>query len=218
MKKEENKTTKKILSLIRRTKKEKKKKKKLEEKDIKKYSMIQLDHVISKIKEQEFKYIVISVLLILMIVLTVCYIVFSSIQTSVYDSTIRSGKLLINYEEKDGNLGNIVNLTGLNNKDAAQDYVFSITNTSKEDKEYVIKITEDLEMIRVDGCIGGLINRDKIKYSYNDEEFTLPEEEIILTDVLNAGSSAYYKLKIWVDDDSFTINNHYHARISVSEK
>lgn len=220
MKREENKTTKKILSLIRKTKREKSKKQKIEtltEKDIKKYSMIQLDHVISKIKEQEFKYIVLSVLLILILVLTVCYIVFSSIQTSVYDSTIRSGKLLINYEEKDGNLGNIVNLTGINNKDNSEEYILSITNTSNIDKEYIVKIVEDIDMIKIDGCVGGLINRDKIKYSYSDEEFSLTDDEIIISDNLSAGSSAYYRLKLWVDDD-LDQNNHYHARISVSER
>ena len=218
MKKEENKTTKKILSLIRKTKKEKKRKNKLEEKDIKKYSMTQLDHVISKIKEQEFKYIVLSVSLILILVLTICYIIFSSIQTSVYDDTIRSGKLLINYAEKEGNIGNIIYITGLNNNSNPQEYTLSITNTSNEKKTFIIRIKDDDEMIDVDGCRNNSIPRDKIKYSYDDTELILTDDETVVSEELLPGGSAYYKFKIWVEDPNLNIDNHYHAKFSVSEK
>lgn len=204
--------------------KEKMKRKKLTQKDIKKYSNTQLDHVIERIKEQESKFTAILVTIILVSSLIAFYSIFSSVQDSKYDYVIKSNNLTITYKKKDNTMGNIisfVNNKALNDSDGlkSEDYKVFINNTSDRSVVYTISIVDDDDMIKYDGCSDKTISRNHIKYTINDNGvLSLGSDDVIYSSILKANSKIEYSLRFWINED-FTeaINSHYHGKIVVSE-
>lgn len=200
------------------------KRKKLTQKDIKKYSNTQLDHVIERIKEQESKFTVILVTIILISSLIAFYSIFSSVQDSKYEYVIKSNNLTIMYKKKDNNMGNIISFVdkeALGNSDGlkSDDYKIFISNTSDRSAVYTISVVDDDDMIKYDGCSNKIISRNHIKYSINDSEvLSLGSDDVIYSSLLKANSKIEYSLRFWIDEDfAEAINSHYHGKIVVSE-
>lgn len=200
------------------------KRKKLTQKDIKKYSNTQLDHVIERIKEQESKFTVILVTIILISSLIAFYSIFSSVQDSKYEYVIKSNNLTIMYKKKDNNMGNIISFVdkeALGNSDGlkSDDYKIFISNTSDRSVVYTISVVDDDDMIKYDGCSNKIISRNYIKYSINDSEvLSLGSDDVIYSSILKANSKIEYSLRFWIDEDfAEAINSHYHGKIVVSE-
>lgn len=198
--------------------------KRLTQKDIKKYSNTQLDHVIERIKEQESKFTAILVTVILVSLLLAFYSIFSSIQDSTSQYVLKSNNLTITYKEKDNNMGDIisfVNDDALSDTDGmkSDDYRVFITNTSNRSVIYNIEVVDDLDMISHDNCTNKKIDRKYIKYSIDGGDIlSLSDDNIIQTAVLKAESKIEYSLKFWIDDSFKDANkSHYHGKIVVSE-
>lgn len=223
MKKDTNNSVNKFFSTRNKTKKEKRK---LTQRDIKKYSNTKIEHVIDKIKEQELKYMTISVSIIIIIILSVCFIIFSAIQDTTSEYIIKTGDLEVLYIKRQDNMSDVINFV---NAQAQTDrkglqseaYSFKITNTSKKEKKYEISIIDDADMIELDRCKGKLIDRKHIKYSLDGESMHNLNEQsnVIFDSTIAAGESQYYAIRIWISKDyKKSLTSHYHGKLSVKEK
>lgn len=198
--------------------------KKLTQRDIKKYSNVQLDHVIERIKEQESKFTAILVTVILISLLLAFYSIFSSVQNTTSQYVLKSNNLTITYKQRDDNMGDIINFVNsesLTDSDGmkSDDYRVFITNTSDRSVIYNIEIVDDLDMISHDDCGNKKIDRKYIRYSINDgEALSLTDDNIIHTAILKANSKIEYSLRFWVDGNFQNASKaHYHGKIVVSE-
>lgn len=226
MKGEENKTTKKIITSIksyRRRKNNNEPQKKLTARDIKKYPVNQIDHVIYKMKEQEKRITIISVTIILTIVLLIGYIVFSAIQKTPSNNTLKDKDLLILYNPKENDLGNVITLVNekvLTDKEGKKTspYTILIKNTDKIDHEYTISIVEDSEMIEIDNCQEKLIPRSNIKYSIDEEhaQYLKDDENIIYVGNIKANEMTYHTITVWLAKNE--TKTHFHGKIVVNQK
>lgn len=158
-----------------KTRRSKKNPKKLTQADIKKYSNTQIDHVISKIKEQELKFTIILVSIILGVFFIVSYFAFSSIQKSKSLYVLRSGDLEITYKEKKESMGDVINF--VNNRSLSDEeglktnsYDVEIVNLSNETVNYEVRIIDDLDKVDFDSCIDKFIDRKFIRYSIDGGE------------------------------------------------
>ncbi len=199
------------------------KKKKLTQADIKKYSMSELDHVILKIKANEVKYTIISVLFMLVVFFIVAYIIFSSVQEHVNHNVLKHGSLYIEFEERENGLGDIIDLVNVDTYSSINQvldtYEVTITNDSEEDKEYQIFIEDDLDMIEIDKCQDIFLERSFLRYSINDGAvMTLSENDTdsIIFGTLAGKKSVSYTIKVWVSD-TYLDNPHYHGKIVVKQ-
>lgn len=202
--------------------KRKRVKKKLKQSDIKKYSMNELDHVILKIKANERKYMMTFSSIILVVFVLVSYIVFSSVQERNKYNLLRNGGLLIEFKTKENGLGDIIDLVDVDtfsdSSDVFDTYDVTITNGSKDSKEFQIFIVDDEEMIDFDNCKDIFLDRKFLRYSINGgSQMELTDDsESILSGSLKAGESIKYSIKVWVSD-TYKDNPHYHGKIVVKQ-
>ena len=127
----------------------KKVKTKLRQQDIKKYSNTEIDHVILKIKEKELQYTVLCVSIIVFIVLVSGYVIFSAIQNTSSNNTLRNGNLLIDYKDTKYGFGDVVTMRYINPLS---------DDKGKKLNNYQIKVSnKTIKDIRVDSLINGHI-------------------------------------------------------------
>lgn len=200
-----------------------KKKKKLTQADIKKYSMSELDHVISKIKANEVKYTVLSVIFILIVFFIIAYIVFSSVQEHTNHNVLKHGSLYIEFKGNENGLGDIVDLVNVPTYSDGQlvidTYEVTITNDSLDEKKYQIMIEDDLDMIEIDKCSDIFLDRKYLRYSVNDgndKELNVDDQNSIVFGTLSGKKSVTYKIKVWVSD-TYLEKPHYHGKIVVKQ-
>lgn len=204
-------------------KKKKRKKKRLKQSDIKKYSMTELDHVISKIKANEVKYTVISVLIILISFFIIAYIIFSSVQEHVSHNVFKDGNLYIKFLEKENGLGDIIDLVDVSTYSTGDmvldTYEVTITNDSSDVSKYQIFIEDDIDMIEIDNCKDIFLDRSYLRYNVNDGvDMTLSDDEdnSIIFGSLSGGKSITYTIKVWVSD-TYIGDTHYHGKLVVKQ-
>lgn len=204
-------------------KKKRRKKKRLKQSDIKKYSMSELDHVISKIKANEVKYTVISVIIILIVFFIIAYIIFSSVQEHVNHNVLKHGSLYIEFVENENGLGDIIDLVNVDKYSTASEvldtYEVTITNSSEEERKYQIFIENDLDMIEIDNCHDIFLDRAYLRYNINDGNdmiLSSNEDDNIIFGTLAGNKSITYKIKVWVSD-TYLNNPHYHGKIVVKQ-
>ncbi len=198
------------------------KKKHLTQADIKKYSSNQLDHVILKVKENEKKYIMISVLIILLIFGICCYFIFTSVRKGTIHNTLRSGDLYIDYSETKDGLGDVINLVnvkplkdeeGLN----TELHQVKITNHSDSVRNYKLAIINDDDMIDLDNCSNYHTAREFIRYNIDGNVATLDNKPIVVGE-LKPNQSVAYDIRVWVSEQYNGIYApHYHGRIVVKQ-
>ena len=151
----------------------KKVKTKLRQQDIKKYSNTEIDHVILKIKEKELQYTVLCVSIIVFIVLVSGYVIFSAIQNTSSNNTLRNGNLLIDYKDTKYGFGDVVTMRYINplSDDKGKklnNYQIKVSNKTIKDINYVVKLAYDQEMMELDECSDRYLALSNIKYSINN--------------------------------------------------
>ena len=204
-------------------KRKKRKKKRLKQSDIKKYSMNELDHVILKIKANEVKYTVISVIIILIVFFIIAYIIFSSIQERTSHNLLKHGSLYIEFKENENGIGDIVDLVNVekyaSGKSVMNEYEVTITNSSKDERKYEIFLEDDKDMIEIDHCHDIFLDRSYLRYSINDGRDMLLSTDMnenIIFGTLDGKGKVTYKIKVWVSD-TYLDNPHYHGKIVVKQ-
>lgn len=203
-----------------------KKKEKLKIKDIKKNSSVEVGHVINKFKSREKQLTIVVVIIILILLCVSLYITFSSIQKREDHSKLKSGTLVIDYNEVETGVGDVVTLDSDDSKTDSKGinsvpYRFKITNDSKKDVWYEIILEDDTDMIEIDKCQG--IEKENIRFSLNDSKIESlssiydNNKYILKIDKVKKKSSKSYKLNIWVSEKDKSKNKHYHGKIVVRE-
>lgn len=204
-------------------KRKKRRKKRLKQSDIKKYPMNNLDHVISKIKANEVKYTIISVIVILIVFFIIAYIVFSSIQERTGHNLLKHGSLYIEFKENENGIGDIIDLVNVekysSGDSVSNEYEVTITNSSNDAKKYEIFIEDDKDMIEIDNCSNIFLDRSYLRYSINDGNdmfLSTDMNENIIFGTLDGKEKVTYKIKVWVSD-TYLENPHYHGKIVVKQ-
>lgn len=202
-------------------KKIKAKKNRLKQSDVKKYSMGELDHVISKIKANEVKYTIISVLFMLIVLFIIAYMIFSSVLERVNYNILQHRDLLIQFSENENGLGDIIDLVNVNTYSSSNQvldvYEVSITNSSDVAKKYKVFIEDDLDMIEIDKCQDIFLDRSFLRYSINGGDIrALRDNDSIIFGTLKAKETVTYKIKVWVSD-IYSDTPHYHGKFVVKQ-
>ncbi len=182
---------------------------------------------ISKNFSRELKLTIVSIFIVVIIMISSAFAIFSSIQKSKNYNTLTVGTLQIDFNDKDEGTGNIINLNGAYpESDEAglkeEPYIFKITNTGTLEASYKVKIVDDLETIEKDNCSTNLLNKENIRVSINGETpFTLSEKQtldnVVKTGTLKPNQSEKYEIRIWIDENSSNevLGKHYHGKIVV---
>lgn len=196
---------------------------KLTQADIKKYSQSELDHVILKIKANEIKYTIITVLIILCLLFGGLYLVFSEVQKNVQYNTLTSGALEIDFRETENGLGNIIDLVDVksygDSKYVPNSYTFTITNKADDLREYQVFIEDDVDMIAIDNCQDIFLDTSFLRYSINNGIVMSLDKENnnrAIYGTLKAHEKITYTLKVWVSD-TYLGKIHYHGKIVVKD-
>ena len=204
----------------------KKVKTKLRQQDIKKYSKTDIDHVILKIKEKELQYTILCVSIIVFIVLVSGYVIFSAIQDTSSNNTLRSGNLLIDYKDTKYGFGDVVTMREINplSDDKGKklnNYQIKVSNKTIKDINYVVKLAYDQEMMELDECSDRYLALSNIKYSINNSGALVLEnekEEIVYKGKVRAHDENVLNISIWVSDTyKEDLNKHFHGKFIIEE-
>ena len=204
----------------------KKVKTKLRQQDIKKYSKTDIDHVILKIKEKELQYTVLCVSIIVFIVLVSGYVIFSAIQNTISNNTLRNGNLLIDYKDTKYGFGDVVTMREINplSDDKGKklnNYQIKVSNKTIKDINYIVKLVYDQEMMELDECSDRYLALSNIKYSINNSGALILEnekEEIIYKGKVRAHDEDVLNISIWVSDAyKGDLNKHFHGKFVIEE-
>ena len=204
----------------------KKVKTKLRQQDIKKYSKTEIDHVILKIKEKELQYTILCVSIIVFIVLVSGYVIFSAIQNTSSNNTLRNGNLLIDYKDTKYGFGDVVTMRKI--KPLSDDrgkklnnYQIKVSNKTIKDINYVVKLAYDQEMMELDECSDRYLALSNIKYSINNSDALVLEnekEEIIYKGKVRAHNEDVLNISIWVSDTyKEDFYKHFHGKFIIEE-
>lgn len=210
-----------------RRKKQKLAKKKLKISDIKHGEGAQVSHLLNRIKAREVELTFFCVVIVLAIILISLYFVFSSVQNPTDNySSISVGSLEISFDDRDDNLGDIVDLTPvepLADAEGVQSRVYQlkIENTSRDVEAFQIQLMRDVAMVNQDDCSDEQIPNDYIRYQINngvvESVDATKRSPIIYTDALEGKEKQVIQIRIWVSDTlpSEYLNFHYHGKLSV---
>lgn len=208
-------------------KKQKLAKKKLKISDIKHGEGAQVSHLLNRIKAREVELTFCCVVIVLAIILISLYFVFSSVQNPTDNySSISVGSLEISFDDRDDNLGDIIDLTPvepLTDAEGVQSRVYQlkIENTSRDVEAFQIQLMRDVAMVNQDDCSDEQIPNDYIHYQINngvvESVDATKRSPIIYTDALEAKEKQVIQIRIWVSDTlpSEYLNFHYHGKLSV---
>ena len=180
---------------------------------------------LSKIMSREIKWIIFSIFLVLMLMISTAYAIFSTTVKSENYNTITVGTLKIDFSEnKDGN---VINLNGAypeSDEEGAKEkpYTFTITNAGTLDASYKIRIVNDTDMIEKDGCQNNLLDFSDIKVKVgNDNSFLLSDKDsndyVVAEGVIASQSQSNYDIRMWIKENASNnvLGKHYHGKIIV---
>ena len=204
----------------------KKKKNKLTIEKIKRSEGVQVRSVISKIKAKEVELTIISVIVILSIIITSSYFVFTSISKNKQETILKTGTLEVAFKETETGIEDIISITNssaiIDSKSKVlKPYSFTIKNTSKKTKKYKVFLQKDNNMIEVDNCKNSLYDNKYIKYSIDNKKiFNLEKMENIYQiyeETIKGNEEKKHELRIWVSNNikEKTNNKHFHAKIII---
>ena len=204
-------------------------KKKLTIADIKRNNNTTVPSVISRMKAKELELTVFFVIVILSIVITSSYIIFSSVRTKKVYNTLKTGSIEVVFNETNTSMGDIINIINkkpIIDKEAKklEPYTFTIKNTSTKSKEYTVTIIEDKVMIEADKCSNKLYNIEDIKYSIDNKNIkTLTKKNkdiVIYKEKLKGNETKEHKLRVWISsdikDNKKIENKHFHGKIIIT--
>lgn len=201
-------------------------KKKLKISDIKHGEGAQVRHLLNRIKAREVELTFCCVVVILAIILISLYFVFSSVQNPMNYSVVSVGSLKVSFDDRDDNLGDIVDLTPvepLTDADGVQSRVYQlrIENTSRDVESFQIQLMRDVAMINQDNCGDEQVPNDYIRYQIDDGVVETVDgtkrSPIIYTDALEGKEKQLIQIRIWVSDTlpSEYLNYHYHGKLVI---
>ena len=219
-------TNSKVRALFEEKKKKKHKKveKKLKISDIKRGDGAQVDHLLNRIKARESQLVFIFVTVVLFIILVSLYFVFSSVRESVRYNVIKVGDFEVTFNNREKNLGDIVNLTpiipmSLEEGKKTESYKLRIVNASSTPKSFQIKLMRDVAMIREDNCDKIQLPGQYIHYQIDDY---MPQvldankrSPILYTDTLAGEEIKFIEVRLWVDEflPKEYLNYHFHSKL-----
>lgn len=219
----------KVRALIEERKKRAKKRqesKRLKISDIKHGEGAQVNHLLSRIKAKESQLTFIFVTILFFVILTSLYFVFSSVREPIRYSTIKIGNFEVTFNDREENLGNIVNLTPLipmsvGEGEKTESYKLKIVNTSARKQSFQLKLMNDVAMIQEDGCSDIQLPGQYIYYQIDAYSPQLLDgskrSPIFYTGTLESGEIRFIEVRIWVSENlpKEYMNYHYHGKISV---
>lgn len=179
---------------------------------------------LSKAVSRELKHSILSIFLVVIVILSSSFAIFTSIQKSENYNSITVGILKIDFSQE---TANTLSLNGAypipdENGLEAEGYSFTISNTGNLNAGYKIKIVDDTEMISEDGCASNLLDKANIKVSINNQDpFLLGsksgEEYVVVNGSIAPANTHNYTIKIWIDEKSGNevLGKHYHGKIVV---
>lgn len=179
---------------------------------------------LSKAVSRELKHSILSIFLVVIVILSSSFAIFTSIQKSENYNSITVGILKIDFSQDTANTLNlngaypIPDVNGLE----TEGYSFKISNTGNLNAQYKIRIVDDTEMINEDECASNLLDKSKIKVSINDgTPFILDSKSssdyVVELASIAPGNIKEYTIKIWIDEDAGNevLGRHYHGKIIV---
>lgn len=184
-----------------------------------------LNNYLPRIMSREIKWIIFSIFLILMLMISTAYAIFSTTVKSKDYNTVTVGTLKIDFSENQD--GNTINLNGAypeSDEDGSKEkpYKFTITNTGTLDASYKIRIVNDTDMIEKDGCQNNLLDFSDIKIKVgNNDGFLLSDKDsnnyIVAEGVVASSSQANYDIRMWIKENASNnvLGKHYHGKIVV---
>lgn len=199
---------------------------KLSSSNIKKNPNIEKEHIITKFKKNEKKYLFYSVSCFLIFSLIIIFFGCMSLKSYLSLNDYTSGDLIVSYSNTKEGVSDIITLT---DADVLEDskvkdesnYNFIVNNQGKKDLKYQIRIREDKDFIKLDECFNKLFDSNDIKYNINRGSiFYLGTKEIdgnyiLLEDIIKKNTSKVYSMNIWVDKSVKLNDRHFHGIIEV---
>lgn len=189
-----------------------------------------VNKVISKGLSREIKFTIISIFAVTIVMISSAFAIFSSIDKTKDANTLTVGTLNVSFSDNENGMGNIINLNGAypeSDSDGLKEepYSFKLTNSGNVDVGYKIKILDDRDMIKEDGCENNLLDKNNIRVSVDGKDaFTLSNTEgndfVVETGYLSAGKSKEYSIRIWLSDESGNevLGRHYHGKIVIESQ
>ncbi len=125
-----------------------------------------------------------------------------------------------------GDILSLVNQQPLSDEEGSNQtpYRFNVTNASKDEKKFVLKIELDQAIIDEDKCHNKPLNTKYIKYKFDNQETKILSslelndyEFYISSETLTPGSSEIHELRIWLAENSpiSTQTQHFHSKLTV---
>lgn len=179
---------------------------------------------LSKAVSRELKHSILSIFLVVIVILSSSFAIFTSIQKSENYNSITVGILKVDFLQ---DTVNTLNLNGAYpvpdvNGLEAEGYSFKISNTGNLNAQYKIRIVDDTEMISEDECSSNQLDKSKIKVSINDgTPFLLDSKSssdyVVELASIAPGNMKEYIIKIWIDENAGNevLGKHYHGKIVV---
>ncbi|MBE6157237.1 MAG: hypothetical protein E7160_00360 [Firmicutes bacterium] len=203
-------------------------KKKLTIADIKRNNNTTVPSVISRMKAKELELTVLCVILIISVIITSSYIIFSSVRKENKYTVLKTGSMEVVFNETDTGIGDIVNIVDERPiideySKKLEPYVFTITNTSNKSKTYTVEIQNDDEMIKIDKCEKKLYDVSDLKYSIDNKNIKkIDDTRIVFKEKLKAKEEKTHKLRVWVSstvtDNKEVTNKHFHGKIIITSE
>lgn len=196
--------------------------------DIKKNNRNNISYTIKKIKANEKKAMFITVCFMMIVIVIVALIVFSSFDVGNSKNILDKYKLTICNDKNISITGNLVSLNESNilPTDSAlkmEPLIFKVNNASTKGVNFKALLKVDNEVIRECGCEQSLVDSNNIKFKIDNStifvlaDFYDEKENAydIFKGYIDAKSSKEYKVYIWIDNNM--INNytksHFHGNI-----
>ncbi len=179
---------------------------------------------LSKAVSRELKHSILSIFLVVIVILSSSFAIFTSIQKGENYNSITVGILKIDFSQ---DTANTLNLNGAYptpdvNGLETEGYSFKISNTGNLNAQYKIRIVDDMEIISEDGCASNLLDKSKIKVSINGGvPFLLDSKSssdyVVELSTIAPNNYKDYTIKIWIDENAGNevLGKHYHGKIIV---
>lgn len=179
---------------------------------------------LSKAVSREMKHSIISIFVVVLIVISSSFAIYSAVEKSNDYNTITVGILKVDFYQDTVNTLNLNGAYPTSDADGIRQdgYSFKISNTGNLNAQYKIRILDDTEMISRDGCISNQLDKKKIRVSINngtaftldtkkDQDYTIEVADLAPSNVKE------YNIKIWIDEKSGNevLGKHYHGKIVI---
>lgn len=179
-------------------------------------------------KKEIIKNTIFSVCILLFAFTSTYYIYNKFVDTR--DEILKSDSLEISFHEKNGNKFSLTKIIPISDNVglSSKAYRFTIKNNTNTKVGYIIKISEDKEKVKEDGCLeqripltiikAAIHKKNEISSIYNLDDL---ENGNIEKNVLNPKEEIDYTVRFWTSNNTLNFDDtqdyHYHGIIEVYE-